>query len=63
MKEEQKKQPENIMFVKKWHDLLPQMIFRTVQQLLEREEVNELSFKLSDVALWLTRLEPRQGKH
>lgn len=47
VKEEQKKVPENIMFVQKRHDLLPQIIFRTVQQLIEREEVNESSLKLS----------------
>lgn len=33
--------------LKKRHGLLPQMIFRTVQQLIEREEVNEPSLKLS----------------
>lgn len=35
MKEEQKKLPKNIVFVWKKHDLLPQVIFHTVRQLIQ----------------------------
>lgn len=59
MIEEQKELPENIMFVLKRHDLLPQVIFRTVIQLIEREEVNELNLKLSDTTLNMTGTKTR----
>lgn len=59
MIEKQKELPENIMFVLKRHDLLPQVIFHTVIQLIEREEVNELNLKLSDTTLNMTRTKTR----